>query len=218
MSVLTLLRRSVLFLALMTAIVIAYTLVVTAAGKALFPFQAAGSIITVGGKEYSLLLGQPFSEAHHLWGRPVSADTTTYSKDGRPLFYAGPSNSSPATADYGARLAERTERMRRAHPARAGMPVPVELVAESGSGLDPHISPAAAEFQVERLASATGFTPDEVRHTIAMYTEGRFPGLPGEPRVHVLKVNLALDGLLPNAHATARAALAPSGSAVPQGR
>lgn len=217
MSVLTLLRRSVLFLALMTTIVIAYTLVVTAAGKALFPFQAAGSIVTVGGKEYSLLLGQPFHEAHHLWGRPVSADTATYSKDGKPLFYAGPSNSSPATADYGARLAERTERMRRAHPARAGMPVPVELVTESGSGLDPHISPAAAEFQVERLASATGFTPDEVRRTIAMYTEGRSLGLLGEPRVHVLKVNLALDGLLPNGHIAAAAPVS-TGSAAPQGR
>lgn len=218
MLIITLLRRSALFLALMTAVVIAYTLVVTAAGKALLPFQAGGSIIKAGGKEYSLLLGQPFSEPHHLWGRPMQPDTTTYSKNGKPLLYGGPSNSSPATTNYGTRLAERVDLMRRAHPEKAKAPVPVELVTESGSGLDPHISPAAADFQVERLARATGFTPDEVRRTIAMYTDGRSLGLLGEPRVHVLKVNLALDGLLPNGHTTSKTATVPPGSTAPHTR
>ena len=198
MLTITLLRRSVAFLCIMTALTCAYTGVLTLAGNTLFPFQAQGSILTLHGRHYSTLLGQPFNAPNHLWGRPVSADLTTYTKDGQPLFYAGPSNKSPALPEYAATVQQRLERIRLAHPEKSGQPVPVDLVTESGSGLDPHISPAAAEYQVERLARATGFTPAEVRRTIALYTEGRTLGLLGEARVNVLKVNLALEGLLPN--------------------
>jgi len=197
----TVLRRSVVFLALLTVLTCAYTMIVTAAGKALFPFQAGGSIITINDKAYSSLLGQPFSGPNHLWGRPVSVDVSTYTSNEKPLLYAGPSNKSPATSEYAVNLQTRLDLIRNAHPEKAGMPVPVDLVTESASGLDPHISPAAAEYQVERLARTTGFTLDEVHRTIAMYTEGRTLGLLGEPRVNVLKVNLALDGLLPSGRA-----------------
>lgn len=198
MLIATLLRRSLVFLCVMTALTCAYTGALTLAGKALFPFQAEGSIITANGKRYSTLLGQPSTAANHLWGRPVSVDTATYTDGGKPLLYAGPSNKSPATAEYAAVLWERAERIRLAHPEKSGQPIPVDMLTESGSGLDPHISPATAEFQVERLARATGFTVAEVRRTIAMYTRGRTLGLLGEARVNVLEVNLALEGLLPN--------------------
>lgn len=194
--------RALVFLLLMSAITVLYTLLVTTAGKALFPFQADGSLFEAGGRRYSALLGQPFSAPNHLWGRPMLPDTATYARDGRPLLYAGPSNKSPATEEYAASVAERAAKIRAAHPDKGDAPVPVDLVSVSGSGLDPHISPAAADYQVQRLAGATGFTPEEVRRTIAMYTEGRSLGVFGEPRVHVLKVNLALEGMLPNARNT----------------
>lgn len=200
MSITILLRRSLVFLCIMTALTCVYTGALTLAGKALFPFQAEGSIIAAKGRQYSTLLGQPFTAVNHLWGRPVSADTATYTDNGRPLLYAGPSNKSPATAACATTLQERAARIRLAHPEKSGQPIPVDLLTESGSGLDPHISPAAAEFQVERLARATGFTAAEVRRTIAMYTQGRTLGLLGEARVNVLEVNLALEGLLPNGH------------------
>ena len=198
MLTVTILRRSLVFLCIMTALTCAYTGVLSLAGNALFPFQAQGSILTLQGRHSSTLLGQPFAAPNHLWGRPVSADLATYEENGKPLFYAGPSNKSPALPEYAATVQQRLEQIRLAHPEKAGQPVPVDLLTESGSGLDPHISPAAAEYQVERLARATGFTPAEVRRTIAMYTEGRTLGLLGEARVNVLMVNLALDGLLAN--------------------
>ena len=106
MSITILLRRSLVFLCIMTALTCVYTGALTLTGKALFPFQAEGSIITAKGRQYSTLLGQPFTAANHLWGRPVSADTATYTDNGRPLLYAGPSNKSPATAAYATTLRE----------------------------------------------------------------------------------------------------------------
>ena len=198
MLTITLLRRSLIFLCIMTALTCAYTGVLTLAGNALFPFQAQGSIITLHGKNYSTLLGQPISAPNHLWGRPVSADLATYTANDQPLFYAGPSNKSPALPEYANAVQQRLDRIHLAHAEKMGQPVPVDLLTESGSGLDPHISPAAAEFQVERLARTTGFTAAEVRRTIALYTQGRTLGLLGEARVNVLEVNLALEGMLPN--------------------
>jgi K+-transporting ATPase ATPase C chain len=198
MLTITILRRSLVFLCIITALTCAYTGMLSLAGNTLFPFEAQGSIVTLHGRHYSTLLGQPFAAQNHLWGRPVSADLGTYAENGKPLFYAGPSNKSPALPEYATTVQQRLEQIQLAHPEKAGQPVPVDLLTESGSGLDPHISPAAAEYQVERLARATGFTPAEVRRTIAMYTEGRTLGLLGEARVNVLMVNLALDGLLAN--------------------
>lgn len=213
MLAITLLRRSLVFLCIMTVLTCAYTGVLSLAGNALFPFQAQGSILTLHGRHYSTLLGQPFSAPNHLWGRPVSADLATYTDSGKPLFYAGPSNKSPALPEYATTVQQRLEQIRLAHPEKAGQPVPVDLLTESGSGLDPHISPAAAEYQVERLAKATGFTPAEVRRTIAMYTEGRTLGLLGEARVNVLMVNLALDGQLPSGRAVGHTADKAAGNA-----
>lgn len=203
MNITGLFARSLLFLVLMTVLTILYTLGVTGAGQVLFPYQAGGSLFTAGSRQYSELLGQPFQDPRHLWGRPMLADTGTYSHDGKALLYGGPSNMSPARPEYAKEVEARTARLRAAHPEQGSQPIPVDLVTMSGSGLDPHISPAAAEYQVRRLARTTGFSIEEIRHTIAMYTEKRSLGVFGEPRVHVLKVNLALDGLLPNAR-TAR--------------
>ena len=208
MIITTLLRSSLVFLGIMTTLTCAYTGALTLAGKTLFPFQAEGSIITANGKHYSTLLGQPFTAANHLWGRPASVDSTTYTDKDKPLLYAGPSNKSPAAAEYATVVQERAARIRMAHPEKSDQPIPVDLLTESGSGLDPHISPAAAEFQVERLARATGFTAAEVRRTIAMYTQGRTLGLLGEARVNVLEVNLALEGLLPNGRVVSGASTA----------
>lgn len=93
-------------------------------------------------------------------------------------------------------IAERVEKIRRANPDREGEAIPVDLVTSSGSGLDPHISPAAAEYQVPRIAKARGITEDELRAVIDRYTDGKFLGIFGEKRVNVLEVNLALDGIL----------------------
>ena len=123
--------------------------------------------------------------------------THLYTDDnGNPVMYASPSNLSPASDEYKSLVAERVAAIRSAHPEKEGVPIPVDLVTCSGSGLDPHISPAAAYYQAERLARNTGKTVAEVQSIIDQYTEGRLFGIFGEPRVNVLKVNLALDGIL----------------------
>ena len=176
---------------------VVYTLLVTAIAQVLFPVQANGSVIEVKGQKYGCaLLGQPFRDPAHLWGRAMQLDTGTFKDEsGKPLLYAAPSNLSPAGPQYQARIAERVQAMRAANPA-AGEEVPEDLVTGSGSGLDPDISPAAALYQVPRIAAASGRSEAQVRGIIERYTEGRFLGVFGEPRVHVLKVNLALDGIL----------------------
>lgn len=175
-----------------------YTGVVTGIAQLIFSDNANGSIIEVDGKKYGCeLLGQQFEDDSHLWGRIMNVDTETFTDDsGNPVMYSWASNLSPASDEYEALVAERVEKLRAAHPGKESEAVPVDLVTCSGSGLDPHISPAAAEFQVPRIAANTGRSEDEVREIIQKYTEGRFLGIFGEPRVNVLKVNLALDGIL----------------------
>lgn len=175
-----------------------YTLAMTGLSQLLFPHQANGSLIEIDGKKYgSELLAQQFLDEDHLWGRVMKLDTGTFTdEEGNPVMYSSPSNLTPASPEYQALIAERTAMIEKAHPDKQGEPIPVDLVTNSGSGLDPHISPAAAEYQVSRIARNTGKTEAEVRDVIAKYTEGRFLGLLGEPRVNVLKVNLALDGIL----------------------
>lgn len=187
------------FLLIMTIVCgLLYTLAVMGIAQVIFPYQANGSIIQVDGKKYGCeLLGQQFEDDAHLWGRVMNVDTASFIDEaGNPVMYAWPSNLSPASEEYEELVAQRVEKIREAHPGKAGEAIPVDLVTCSGSGLDPHISPAAAEFQVDRIASASGRTPDEVRGIIEKYTEGRFLGIFGEPRVNVLKVNLALEGIL----------------------
>ena len=175
-----------------------YTGAVTAIAQICFPHQANGSIIEVDGKKYgSELLGQQYNDEAHMWGRIMNIDVSTYKdNNGRTLMYATPSNLSPASDDFEALIAERVELLRKANPDMDESAIPVELVTCSGSGLDPHISPSAAEYQVSRLAKANNVGEDEIREIISECTDGRFLGVFGERTVNVLKVNLMIDGIL----------------------
>ena len=177
---------------------IVYTGVVTGIAQLIFPKQANGSIIEINGKKYGCeLLGQQFTDEGHMWGRIMNVDVSTYKdKDGKMLMYATPSNLSPASEAYETLVAERVEKLRAANPDMDERAVPVDLVTCSGSGLDPDISPAAAEYQVARIAQKRGISQQEVRDVIQKCTNGRFLGVFGEQTVNVLKVNLMLDGIL----------------------
>ena len=177
---------------------ILYTGVVTGVAQLFFPEKANGSIIEVDGKKYGCeLLGQQYTDDAHMWGLIMNIDVSTYKdENGHTLMYAAPSNLSPASEEYDALVAERVEKLRAANPDMDETAIPVDLVTCSGSGLDPHISPAAAEYQVARIAKANDMTEDEVRAIIEKCTDGRFLGLFGEETVNVLKINLMLDGIL----------------------
>lgn len=187
------------FLVMLVITSLIYPAVITAAARAMFPDQATGSIIVGNdGKRYgSELLAQEFTGENYMWGRIMNVDTATFTgEDGEPLLYSWASNKSPAGEELEALVAERVERLRAANPEQGDEPIPVDLVTCSGSGLDPDISPAAAEYQIQRIADARGMRPEDVQAVIDRYTTGRTFGLFGEPRVNVLKVNLALDGKL----------------------
>jgi len=177
---------------------VVYTGAVTGIAQLIFPKQANGSIIEVNGKKYGCeLLGQQYTDDGHMWGRIMNIDVTTFQdKNGKPLMYAFPSNLSPTGDPYKALVAERVKKLRAADPDMGDTAIPVDLVTCSGSGLDPDISPAAAEYQTERIAKAGGRTEEEVQGIIDKCTTGRFLGIFGEKRVNVLKVNLMLDGIL----------------------
>lgn len=194
----TLPKALIIFLIFTFVCGILYTGVVTVLAQLFFPDKANGSIIEVNGKKYGCeLLGQQYTDDAHMWGRIMNLDVSTYKDaDGNILMYAGPSNLSPASEEYKALVAERVEKLRLANPDMDDAAIPVDLVTCSGSGLDPHISPAAAEYQVSRIARSNDMTDDEVRAIIEKCTDGRFLGLFGEETVNVLKVNLMLDGIL----------------------
>ena len=175
-----------------------YTGVVTVLAQVFFPEKANGSIIEVDGKKYGCeLLGQQYTDDAHMWGRIMNLDISTYTdKDGKPLMYAAPSNLSPAGEEYEALVADRVAKLKAADPDMDQTAVPVDLVTCSGSGLDPHISPAAAEYQVARIAKASQKPENEIRDIIKKCTKGKLLGVFGEKTVNVLKVNLMLDGIL----------------------
>lgn len=177
---------------------VVYTGVVTGIAQLIFPKQANGSIIEIDGKKYgSELLGQQYTDDAHMWGRIMNIDVSTFTdKDGKILMYSAPSNLSPASEEYAELVGERVEKLRAANPDMDETAVPVDLVTCSGSGLDPHISPAAAEYQVARIAKANDMSEDSVREIIDKCTSGQFLGVFGEKTVNVLKVNLMLDGIL----------------------
>lgn len=177
---------------------VVYTGVVTGVAQLIFPDKANGSLIEVDGKKYGCeLLGQQYTDEEHMWGRIMNVDISTYKdENGKTLMYAAPSNLSPASDEFEDLVAERVKMIREANPNMNETSIPVDLVTCSGSGLDPHISPAAAEYQVARVAKANDMTEDEVRAIIKQCTDGRFLGIFGEETVNVLKVNLMLDGIL----------------------
>ena len=187
------------FLVMLIITSVIYPAVITAAANVAFGHEANGSVIVGkdGTKYGSALLAQEFTGNQYLWGRVMNVDTGTFTdENGEPLAYAGASNKTPAGSELEAMIAERVEKIRAAHPEKGEEPIPVDLVTCSGSGLDPEVSPAAAGYQAERIARERNMAVEDVEAVISRYTTGRFLGMFGEPRVNVLKVNLALDGLI----------------------
>ena len=167
---------------------ILYPLAATGVSQVLFPAKANGSLIAKDGKTVgSSLIGQAFSEPKYFWGRPSATSPNPNNGSSSSGSNLGPTN--PALTDA---VKQRIDALRQADPSNTA-PVPVDLVTASGSGLDPEISPAAAEYQVGRIARVRGMEPAKVRELIAAHTEGRQFGILGEPRVNVLALNLALD-------------------------
>lgn len=160
-----------LFIAASVLCGIVYPWAVTGLSAIAFPYQATGSIIEVDGVKYgSELVGQPFKSDTHLWGRPTVVDASSFSDaEGQPLLWYSPENLSPASDEFAARVDERIQQVRAAHPDRAAQPVPSDLVTVSGSGFDPHISPVAADYQVERIAAATGRPERGACHYCSVY-------------------------------------------------
>jgi len=191
------LRPALVVFGLLTVLTgIAYPLVVTGIGQAAFHDQVNGSIVQSGDRAVgSRLLGQPFSDPKYFWSRPSATGPQPYNG-----AVSSGSNQGPINPALEAAVRGRIAALHAADPGNTA-PVPVDLVTASGSGLDPHISPAAAEYQVARVARTRKMTEADVREAVAAATDDRTFGVLGEPRVNVLELNLALD-----AHADAQLA------------
>jgi len=167
---------------------VAYPLIVTGIAQLAFNDRANGSLLHEGDKVLgSRLIGQPFSDPKYFWSRPSPTSPMPYNGGASSGSNQGPTN--PALKEA---VEARVKALREAG-GDASTPVPVDLVTASGSGLDPHISPAAADYQVPRVAKVRNLPEDKVREQVARHTEGRQIGILGEPRVNVLTLNLALD-------------------------
>ena len=180
----------VLFLVLTLLTGLVYPLLVTSVAQSLFPTQASGSLIMRDGKAVgSELIGQNFTNPKNFWGRPSATGPMPYNASASSGSNVGPLN--PALTDT---VKSRVEALRAADPSNTQR-VPVDLVTASASGLDPHISPAAASYQASRVAKARGLPIDKVQALVNTQTEAPLLGLLGEPRVNVLRLNLELDKL-----------------------
>jgi K+-transporting ATPase ATPase C chain len=181
----------ILFLILSVITGIIYPAVVTGLAQLLFPNQANGSLMadSRGKTTGSRLIGQPFSSPGHFWGRPSATGPFPYNAGASSGSNLGPTN--PALVDT---VNSRIQALKAVDPDNK-MPIPVDLITASGSGLDPHISPAAAEYQVNRIAKTRNIDPAKLRELIQAHTEARQWGLFGEPRINVLTLNLALDAI-----------------------
>lgn len=177
---------------------VVYTGVITGIGNLFFGKQANGSIIKVDGVAYgSQLLAQEFMDQEHMWGRIMQVNATTFqNKDGEYLLYAGPTNLSPESEAFKEMVDERVSMIKESNPTMKDEKIPVDLVTSSGSGLDPSISLAAAEYQVDRIAEANNMSSDEVEEIIDKCKTKKVLGVFGEDTVNVLKVNLMLEGIL----------------------
>ncbi len=178
----------VLFVALGLITGLAYPLAVTGVAQLAFAEQANGSLIVRDGRAVgSELIGQAFSDSKHLWGRPSATSPMPYN-----AANSGGANQGPANPALAEAVRARIKALRDADPGNPA-PVPVDLVTASASGLDPHISRAAADFQLARVARARALPEARVRELVEQHTERPLLGFFGEPRVHVLRLNLALD-------------------------
>jgi potassium-transporting ATPase KdpC subunit len=187
---LTDLRRGAVALAAFTVLVgLAYPLLMFGVGQAALRGPADGSLVwgADGRVVGSRLIGQSFDAPGYFWGRPSAAG------DGYDAGASGASNLGPTSARLADTVRRRVDALLAANPGRTAADIPAELVTASGSGLDPDISPAAAEFQVPRVAAARRLDPARVRALVRRHTRGRDLGFLGEPRVNVLQLNLALD-------------------------
>lgn len=172
-----------------------YPLVITGIAQILFPRQANGSLILIDGKPVgSSLIGQPFAAPKYFWGRPSATSPFPYNAAASSGSNLGPTNDALIKA-----VQARIDALKAVDPGNP-LPIPVDLVTASASGLDPHISPAAAEYQVRRIARVRGLDETDVRRLVAQYIEGRQLGVLGEPRVNVLTLNLALDTYVKENH------------------
>jgi K+-transporting ATPase ATPase C chain len=190
------LRPALVALVALTIITgIIYPLLVTGIAQVAFPFQANGSIITRsdGTPAGSALIGQQFDDPKYFWGRLSATAPVPYTAfNADKLTGSSGSNYGPLNPALIEAVQARIDALKAADPANSA-PIPVDLVTASGSGLDPQISPAAAEYQAGRVAQARGLDVARVRELVAQHTEGRTFGILGEPRVNVLELNLALD-------------------------
>ena len=184
------LRPALVILALLTLVTgIAYPLLVTGIAQVVFPAQANGSLLQRSGTAVgSTLIGQPFDDPTYFWGRLSATAPYAYNAGASSGSNLGPLNPNLLAAGKG-----RADALRAADPGNSE-PIPIDLVTASGSGLDPHISPAAAFFQVSRVARSRGLDTASLQRLVEEHIEGRQWGVLGEPRVNVLKLNLALDG------------------------
>jgi len=179
----------VLFLLLTLLTGFVYPLSVTAVARIAFPEQAGGSLIVRSGRPVgSRLIGQSFSDPKYFWGRPSATSPQPYNGTSSGGSNLGPLN--PALTDA---IKMRIEALQAADPVNRGTAVPVDLVTASASGLDPHISVAAAQYQAARVARARGLSIEAVQGLLSKHAEGRLWGILGEPRINVLELNLALD-------------------------
>lgn len=175
-----------------------YTGAITAIAQVVFPEKSNGSIIEVDGKKYgSELVAQQYTDEKHMWGRIMKIDTGTFTdENGNKLMYSVPSNLSPASEEYNELVSQRVKAIKSYHEYNADKPIPVDLVTGSGSGLDPHISLAAAQYQIKRIADNNNMKESQVEDIVKKCTEKPFLGFLGETTVNVLKVNLMIDGIL----------------------
>ncbi len=189
------LRPAITLLIVLTVITgFAYPAAILAVAQVAFPSQANGSLIVVDGRTVgSSLIGQAFDQPKYFWGRLSAAGVTNTNPNGYDANASSFSNLGPTSQTLIDRVTKQVDQLR---AANGNAPIPVDLVTTSASGLDPDISPAAAEYQVARVAAARGMSVDAVRQAVARHTTQPFLGFIGEARVNVLALNLDLDGLL----------------------